>query len=413
MRKQLLVLFLAVGLLGVTAPATAQFAPGAQPGSLDPLGLITSGAVLPYVGGGANSSFLEAYSPVQSAEVHMFFFDPSCVRVGDSANLTLTANDVEFFRVDTLGTNPPAGLLTAAGVDGTGFFLQPTMAPVHLKMLWVNALDDFVRVIDPIAISTYDNDFYEGVGTWNPLRTGAAFWAPLETAPLSTVIYFVCPNTNIIGTAESATRAFATAIGFPPLRPAAQTAGAPTPLNIRVYDDEENFLRDVFSSCECFTQRPVTQISNVYSSAVDAPFGTYTEVVGGTVGGTPAVCSQTETVTLNTVGSKNSGNPCDFAPQSPNQILADGSCPSCTSQFRLVTPAVATGGPFAFTGYRSIVAGTPGVGGGVLDVWNRLNGACRDAINGGQCQDAFELFSWGFLPFTPNANTFGFPTFGR
>lgn len=111
MRKQLLVLFLAVGLLGVTAPAMAQPIvdyPGAQPGSLDPLGLITSGAVLPYVGGGANSSFIEAYSPVQSAEVHMFFFDPSCVRVGDSANLTLTANDVEFFRVDNLGTTPPS-----------------------------------------------------------------------------------------------------------------------------------------------------------------------------------------------------------------------------------------------------------------------------------------------------------------
>ncbi|HVQ78039.1 MAG TPA: hypothetical protein VMT79_21170 [Candidatus Binatia bacterium] len=388
------------------------FYPGAQPGSLDPLGLITSGAVLPYVGGGANSSFLEAYSPVQSAEVHMFFFDPSCVRVGDSANLTLTANDVEFFRVDNLGTTPPAGLLTVAGVDGTGFFLQPTMAPVHLKVLWVNALDDFVRVIDPIALSTYDNDFYRGVGTWNPLRTGAAFWAPLETAPLSTVIYFVCPNTNIIGTASAATRAFATDAGFPPLRPAARAAGSPTPLNIRVYDDEENFLRDVLSTCECFTQRPVTQISNVYSSAVDAPFGTYTEVVGGTVGGTPAVCSQSETVTLVTTGVKNSGNPCDFS-GAVGQVQPDGSCPSCTSQFRLVTPAVAAGGPFAFTGYRSIVAGTPGVGGGVLDVWNRLNGACRDAINGGQCQDAFELFAWGFLPFTPNANTFGFPTFGR
>jgi hypothetical protein len=376
--RKLMTLFLVVGLLAMAAPAMAQTAPGANPGSLDPLSLITSGAVLPYVGGGANMSFLEAYAPNTSVVFHMFFFDPSCVRAGDSAQITLTENDVEFLRVDNLGNTPTSGLVTGGGVDSSGFFLRPDLSPVHLRVLWVNAAQDYIRVIDPIALSTLDNDSFGGVGTWNNLRTGAAFWLPLEGTATQSALYFICPNTNIIGTTVSATRAFATAAGFPPLFPVPQPGGQTTPLLLRVYNDEENFLRDVTVQCNCFTRFGALDLSNVYANAQLAPFGTFTEVSGGTLpGGTAAVCSTTETVTLTTVGQKNAGNACDFAPANPAQLLptVPPTCPSCTSQFRQITPAVPAGGPFSFTGYRSVVAGT-------LDLWNRLHNSCFQAIGG-------------------------------
>ena len=192
--RKLMTLFLVVGLLAVAAPAMAQTPPGANPGSLDTHSLITSGAVLPYVGGGANASFLEAYAPHSGGVFHMFFFDPSCVRVGDSAQIDLTVNDVEFRRVDNLGNTPPAGLLTGGGVDSSGFFLTPEPTPVHLRMLWVNAAEDFIRVLEPIALSTLDNDVFGGVGTWNNLRTGAAFWLPLEGAGFRSVAVLHLPE---------------------------------------------------------------------------------------------------------------------------------------------------------------------------------------------------------------------------
>jgi hypothetical protein len=46
-----------------------------------------------------------------------------------------------------------------------------------------------------------------------------------------------------------------------------------------VYDDDENFLRDVRHECNCFSASPVISISTVYADAVNAPFGTFSEVV--------------------------------------------------------------------------------------------------------------------------------------
>jgi hypothetical protein len=366
--RKLIVLFLVVSLLAIAAPAMAQL------GSQDPLGLVTSGAVLPYVGFAGSASFLEAYSPVGDAVLHMFFFDHNCVRQGDSANIDMTENDIEFLRVDNLGNTPQNGLLTIGTPDVSGFFLLPNLAPVHLRMLWVHTSEDFIRVIDPIALSTLDNDSIGGVGVWSPLRTGATFWAPPEGREFQTSIYFVCPNTNIIGQAVSATRAFAIAAGAPPLIPAPQAPGQPTPLLIRVYDDEENFLRDIRTDCNCFTLRPLATLSNIYTDS-RLTAGTFSEVTGGTTEGTGAVCSTTETVTLTTPGTRNPGNPCNFAPASPEQITAAGTCPTCTAQFRLITPAVGIGGPFSFTGYRSVVTGP-------RDLWNRLNNGCFQALGG-------------------------------
>ena len=64
MRKLMVGLVMVVGLLAVTPLAMPAMAQGsfAAPGSLDPVGLITSGAVIPFLGqglAGGGMSFLE------------------------------------------------------------------------------------------------------------------------------------------------------------------------------------------------------------------------------------------------------------------------------------------------------------------------------------------------------------------
>lgn len=259
---------LIAGFLAVASPAAAQV-----PGSQDPLSLITSGMVLPYVGGGLGQSWLELESPVRGGEVHMFFYDAACNRSGDSVNVALTANDVEFLRVDNI--NPAnTGLIAAAGVSPSGFELVPfVLGGLHARMLWVTA-EGNIRVLEPIALSTRDNDRAGGSGTWSPLRTGATYFAPVQGGGASTTIYFVCPNSNIQA-------AFPAAAGFPQIDPPFVVAPNATPIRMRIYDDEENFLRDVTSNCNCLTARVVSEISNVYGDSVLAPGGTYTEVEGG------------------------------------------------------------------------------------------------------------------------------------
>ena len=358
MRKLMVGLVMVVGLLAVTPPAMAQGAPGSQ----DPLGIIVSGAVLPFLGEGLATgglSFLELYAPVGATPVHMFLFDANCVRGGPSVNVELTTNDIALLRIDNIGAPAPtSGLVTAAASDSQGFTLIPWSGSqgIAARTLWANSNGNFVRVIDPIALATIDDPVPSGQGGWNPLRTAAAFFAPLETSSLHTTIYFVCPNTNI--QRASGTPAFLSTV-FPRVFPGFQVAGTATPLRIRVYDDDEDLLRDVSSTCNCLTIKKVTDIDLVYSSVVEAPDGTYTEIEGGTQSAVPAVCSATVVEPLNTPNTPNTGNSCPGAPLGCNfgAVL-------CTGQFQQTTPAVTAGGPFSFVAYRSIT--TPG-----FDVFGR------------------------------------------
>ena len=110
MRKLMVGLVMVVGLLAVSPPAKAQGSLAA-PGSLDPVGLITSGAVIPFLGeglAGGGMSFLELYAPVGFTNVHMFLFDAACVRRGPSLNVELTPNDIALLRIDNIPTDQPA-----------------------------------------------------------------------------------------------------------------------------------------------------------------------------------------------------------------------------------------------------------------------------------------------------------------
>jgi hypothetical protein len=381
MRKLMVGLVMVVGLLGLTSLAMPAMADNslATPGSLDPVGLITSGAVIPFLGAGlqvGGMSFLELLAPVTSSEVHMFLFDSACVRGGPSLNVPLTANDVALLRIDNIGAPAPtSGLITAASSDGTGFTLVPLAGPIAARVLWANSNGNFVRVIDPIALSTLSEILApSNEGGWHPMRTSAAFFAPLESGGLHTTIYFVCPNTNIQRHLPTNGGALSPGAGFPIIRPELQVAGSATPLRVRVYDDEESLLRDVTSSCNCLTIKPVTDLDLVYASAVDAPNGTYTEVEGATTTAVPATCSTTVVETLNSgpiVPLPNANNACPGSPAG----CTFGIGGTCTAQFQQLTPAIPGLGPFSFVAYRAITV--PG-----FDVFGRVAGGSRCQIQG-------------------------------
>jgi hypothetical protein len=389
MRKLMVGLVMVVGLLAA-APPPAMAASIAAPGSLDPVGLITSGAVIPFLGEGlaaGGMSFLELLAPVDFTTVHMFLFDANCVRQGPSIAVDLTPNDIALIRVDNISTAPTSGLITAAKTDDGGFTLFPWIPAdgeaVAARTLWANSNGNFVRVIDPISllsldetITTFEPVTSRSIGGWSPMRTAAAFFAPLETGSLHTTIYFVCPNTNIQRHLPSAGGAFSPANGFPIIVPELQAAGSTTPLRVRVYDDDEDLLRDVTSSCNCLTIKKVTDLDTVYASALEAPDGTYTEVEGGTNTAAPAVCSTTAVESLTTANTANTGNSC---PGSPAGCVFGGA-PACTGQFQQTSAAVPAAGPFSFVAYRSIT--TPG-----FDVFGRVAGSSICHIRGGGSLD--------------------------
>jgi hypothetical protein len=336
----------------------------------------------------------------------MFLFDANCVRQGPSVNVALSENDVALVRIDNIAGGPTTGLVTAAENDAGAFTLFPwsfgSGEAVAARTLWANSNGNFVRVIDPISLNNVDEFFTNAAvatngstgpnnGGWSPMRTAAAFFAPLETGSLHTTMYFVCPNTNIQRRPGSTGSAFNPSNGFPVIFPFLQLAGRDTPLNVRVYDTDETLLRDVTSACNCLTIKKVTDINPVYSSASEAPDGTYSEVEGGTTSAVAAQCSTTVVETLTTAGVRNSGNSCDCAVPTGGTFGSAAVPGTCTSQFQQTAAAVPGGGPFSFVAYRSIT--TPG-----FDVFNRIPGSSICHIQGstGSCGQ------FGAIPTTNN-----------
>jgi len=312
MRK--LIVGLMVGsLLAVAGPAMAQ----QQGGIGDPLTLAASGVLIPWAGAAGDSFLLEVASPVNdSPRLHMFFFNAACSRVGDSVGLPLTVNDIAFLSIPTV-TSEIAGLVTIGSVDTSGFNLLPLEAPIHTRMYLFNPTSGKSRVVSPIILDTAE--FAGNPHTWSPLRTAATFYAPRETATVTTNLFFICPNNAIQATTGTAS-AFPIASGFPAIAPPFPTTFPSDMLRARIYDTNEVFLRDVKTGCSCVRQANVTAISNIYSDATVSA-GTYTEI---------------------------EANPANAA------------------------------GDFAFTGYRSSAT----VGSAINDFFERLSNGSRPSIQG-------------------------------
>src|SRR5262249_40163960 len=113
-------------LLGAVAPAMA---------GADPLGLISLGALLPWIGNG-DMLFLEVSAPVGPVlNLRGIFFDYFGNRFG-TIDIPLTDNDVALVRIDDLTFPIKAGLLALASSDG-GSKLAPLTNPIHARMLWI------------------------------------------------------------------------------------------------------------------------------------------------------------------------------------------------------------------------------------------------------------------------------------
>jgi hypothetical protein len=258
------------GLLAVTAPAMAQIQ---QAGIGDPLTLAASGVLIPFLGG-TDVSLLEVASPVgDNSGVHMLFYDATCARIGDSVGLPLTANDIGFVQIPTVVSG--SGLIAIGQADQSGFNLLPLENPVHSRMYVFNTLTARSRVLEPIILDTAE--FPASSHTWSPLRTSSTFYAPQQTATVTTDLIFICPSRTIQNPTTTAVQAFPTASGFPVIAPPFAPSFPIDMLRARIYNTNEVFLRDVRTTCACVRQASVLDISNVYSAA-EAVLGTYTEI---------------------------------------------------------------------------------------------------------------------------------------
>ncbi len=271
--KRLAVGLLVVGLLAVAGPASAQ----GFGGMADPLGLIASGAIAPIWGAGNDFSFLEISSPVganTAPATHLIFFNSACTRT-ESVNLPLTVNDVAIPLVAGSGGLAGAinGLVAIGGSAVNGIDLVSLQNPIHVKVHRFNLVSDYVRVYNPIAALNADEsklvEPVASVQTWSPLRSGATFFTPVLGGAFSASLEFACPTSAVFDAWLPATA---------PLIPTAPfTADT---FQGRVFDDGENFRRDISTSCNCLTVRDVAGISTVYSDATLTTNGYFTELLG-------------------------------------------------------------------------------------------------------------------------------------
>ena len=185
----------------------------------------------------------------------------------------MTMNDVALLRLDNIDNGvPTSGLVAIAAPDVAGFSLVPLSTPIHARVQWINAAKDYVRVFDPIAIQHAEATDISQV--WNPLRTAASFFALPESATSRSTLVLVCPTR--VSSAAPSGRPW----GF---LSCSETHGRLAhPLRVRVYDDDEVFLRDLATTCNCLSQIPLPTLSTIYSDQVSAPSGTYTEIEGAT-----------------------------------------------------------------------------------------------------------------------------------
>jgi hypothetical protein len=319
---------LAVGLLAVAVPAMAQgglvLGVGNAAGIGDPLSLATSGVLLPYVNNGVNGdvSLVEVANPapfnLPIPDLHMVFFNANCNRIV-SANTPVTENDILILPLTPIVGNVD-GLVAIARAAANGVDLVPLTAvdAIHTRTYWINALSAQFRsrVLSPIVLDVFAGgnelaspvNFGGGAATqglncaanagapnpnrlgpcistiWSPLRTGFTFFAPLEAGGVHTVLYLICPKATIQDANNTkgvfpwnlfprldTTVTAAPAIAFRTSYPNGSLRG-------RVYDHDEVFLRDVLTDCDCWLPKGVLSINPIYGNALEAPFGTYTEM---------------------------------------------------------------------------------------------------------------------------------------
>lgn len=245
-------------LMAVATPVLAQQA--------DPLGLAAGGVLLPFFNSSltGDTSYLEIASPQgPNPGMQVAFFFASCARVGAVTNLSLIENETAVLPII-----PDAnGLVTIASLAADGF-PAPLASPLHTRVYWISAASGRARILEPITVQQAG-----GSATWNPLRTGATFFALPEppSASIHTLLYLICPKTTIQGAAGSAFPVGTFPAISPPFR-AEYTGG----LQARIYDAHGQFLTNISLTCDCLVEQRVAALHAVYGNSNHG--GTYTEI---------------------------------------------------------------------------------------------------------------------------------------
>ncbi|HXJ83201.1 MAG TPA: hypothetical protein VMS64_31515 [Candidatus Methylomirabilis sp.] len=303
MGKLIAMVGLVGSLLAVAVPATAQndlSLVAIQGGVGDPLTLAASGAVVPFFLSGSLGAIalVQVASPVgPNPDAHMFFYNATCTRIPVSAGLPLTENDIAFLTVgDVLsGFAPPStdGLIALAKADASGFRLVPLDNPVHVRVYEFRPSDGLSEIIEPIILDTAE--FATNVAHWwSPLRSGATFFAPLQTDSVVTDLWLFCPLSTIVGASSPEPAAFGvdpggtgdaqfTSTGFPQINPRLPAfPGSANNIRVRIYNADEVFKRDFQITCTCNSPfvSIAQSISPFYGLALpgEALDGTYTEL---------------------------------------------------------------------------------------------------------------------------------------
>jgi hypothetical protein len=214
--------------------------------------------------------------------MHTILYDATCVR-GESFPIPDTVNGLTL-RVITGGD----GLAAIAKDSGNGINLSPLVDSIHTRAYWINAVSPGqFRVLEPITIDNADSPLFDHV--WNPMRSGATFFAGIEGSPtsLKTTLYLICPGTAIHSGSSEAAFSTTSVPPFPSILDFGTPGGTtfkpgtslPAILRARVYRSapgtpkHEEFLRDWQTSCNCLSTLALTNASTVYVTA-----DTYTEL---------------------------------------------------------------------------------------------------------------------------------------
>jgi hypothetical protein len=288
-------------------PATAQLA--------DPLSLAASGVLLPFFSDPAAGfvSVIEVVSPVVPTTqgfqpafnftnpLHAVFFRENCSRFSSVADVE-TAKQAKAFISNAspflLNFNGLAAI--ASTVQGND--LLPLNFPLHTRTHWIDAKTGRLRELEPIILDTFlglnpaflplvENPGAGGsIGLcgpgagvfagsvnngfcWSPLRSAATFVTPQDSAAIQASIYLICPTADI--QSPTGTGVFPIAAGFPRIQNRDGTFGFPsrnvitgnnaTSLRGRIYDDDEDLVRDILVPCACLTTTRVTAIDTIYT----------------------------------------------------------------------------------------------------------------------------------------------------
>jgi hypothetical protein len=277
-------------------PATAQLA--------DPLSLAASGVLLPFFSDPAAGfvSVLEVVSPIVPNTIgfdpafeftnplHFVFFRENCGR-NKSASLVQTHKQAHAL----ISNSPALGLdhngLAAIGSSLEGNDLLPLNFPIHTRTHWIDTKTGRLRELEPITVDTFlqlNPGFLPlvenpgaggsiGLGfpfVWNPLRSAAQFVTPQESASIKASVYLICPTADIQNSSGTG-GVFPATRGFPRIQNRDGSFGFPgrnvitgsnvTSVRGRIFDDNEELVRDFQLGCTCLSTTPILNIDTIYS----------------------------------------------------------------------------------------------------------------------------------------------------